>query len=184
MGGLIGCLELDKVPLASSCMEWYRCAPEHTSLEHFQDLTSDRSPWGLHPRSLDMGPTRTLSPQPNMERLDWVDPPILPAIWSRPAQGSGEEQYISFCFRYIFSGVNHQAGFSPWHAIGWFTKMTTRKRRQAANRVQGSYELGPLITPFVLKKMTAASPDQRAIYDWSWSGNSQTMERPDQWYNF
>ena len=28
--------------------------------------------------------------------IDWVPPPILPAIWVRPAQGSGEEQYISF----------------------------------------------------------------------------------------
>ena len=34
-------------------------------------------------------------------------------------------------------------------------------------------ELRPLITPIVLKKITAASPDQRAIYDWAWSGNSQ-----------
>ena len=28
--------------------------------------------------------------------LDWVAPPILPAIWVRSAQGSGEEQYIFF----------------------------------------------------------------------------------------
>ena len=33
--------------------------------------------------------------------------------------------------------------------------------------------IGPSITPLVLKKMKAASPDQRAYYDWAWSGNSQ-----------
>ena len=27
--------------------------------------------------------------------------------------GSGEEQYTSFFFRYVFVGANHQAGFSP-----------------------------------------------------------------------
>jgi hypothetical protein len=43
---------------------------------------------------------------------------------------SGEEQYISFCFRYVFAGANLQAGFA-----------------------------------LALKKMTAASPDKRAIYD-------------------
>jgi hypothetical protein len=68
--------------------------------------------------------------------LDWVAPPILLAIWDRPAEGSGEKQYISFCFRYVFAGANHQAGFSPWRAIGWFNTMTTGKRRQAANCVQ------------------------------------------------
>jgi hypothetical protein len=55
---------------------------------------------------------------------------------------------------------------------GWFNTTTTGMRRQAANCVQ-SFELGPLITPLVVKKMTAASPDQRAVYDGAWSGNSQ-----------
>ena len=72
----------------------------------------------------------------NGETVDWVAPPNLPAIWGRTAQGSGEEPYISFCFRYVFAGANHQAGFSPWRAIGWFNTMTTGKQRQAANRVQ------------------------------------------------
>ena len=53
-----------------------------------------------------------------------------------PAVGSEEEQHISFCFRYVFAGANHQAGFSPWRAIGWFNTMPTGKRRQAANCVQ------------------------------------------------
>ena len=43
--------------------------------------------------------------------------------------------------------------FPPWHAVGWFNTMTTGKRRQAAN------------SEFLLKKMTAASPDQRALSD-------------------
>jgi hypothetical protein len=68
--------------------------------------------------------------------VDWVAPPILPLIWVRPALGSGEEKYISFCCQYVFAGANHQAGFSPWRAIGCFNTMTTGKRRQAANRVQ------------------------------------------------
>ena len=41
-----------------------------------------------------------------------------------------------------------------------------------------SFELGPLITPVVLKKMTVSSPDQRAMYDWAWSGNSQANTSP------
>ena len=45
-------------------------------------------------------------------------------------------------------------------------------RKATANCVQ-SVELGPWITPLVLKEITTASPDQRAIYDWAWSGNSQ-----------
>ena len=53
-----------------------------------------------------------------------------------PAEGSEEEQHISFCFRYVFAGANHRAGFSPWRAIGWFNTMPTGKRRQAANCVQ------------------------------------------------
>ena len=28
--------------------------------------------------------------------LDWVAPPILPVIWVRTAEVSGEKQYISF----------------------------------------------------------------------------------------
>ena len=32
--------------------------------------------------------------------------------------GDGEEQYISFCFRYFFAGANHQAGFSPVAGVG------------------------------------------------------------------
>ena len=48
--------------------------------------------------------------------LNWVAPLILPAIWACPAEGSGEGQYISFQFRYIFAGANQQAGFSPWRA--------------------------------------------------------------------
>ena len=88
--------------------------------------------------------------------LDWVAPPILPAIWIRPAEGSGEEQYISLCFRYVFAGANHQAGFThPWRAIGWFNTMTTSSQLRTE-----SFELGLLITPLVLKKLTAASPDQ------------------------
>ena len=54
--------------------------------------------------------------------------------------------------------------FPLWRAIGWCNTMTTETRRQAAGCVHTeSFELGPLITPLVLKKMTAASPDQRAI---------------------
>ena len=76
-----------------------------------------------------------------------------------------EKSNTFVCFRYVFVGANHQAGFSPWRAIGWFNTMTTGKRQQAANLRKESFELWPL--------MTAASPDQRAIYDWAWSGNSQ-----------
>ena len=83
-----------------------------------------------------------------------------------------------------FCRSQSQAGFSPWHAISWFNTMTTGKRRQAANHVQ-SVEIGQLITPFVLRKMTAASPDQRSIYDWVWSCNSHTSgghkPRPLRW---
>ena len=57
-------------------------------------------------------------------------------VYLRPAERSGEERYISFCFRYVFAGGSHKAGVSPWRAIGWFNTMTTGKRRQAANRVQ------------------------------------------------
>ena len=49
---------------------------------------------------------------------------------------SGEEQYISFCFWYVFAGANRQAGFSLWCPIGWFNTMTTGKWRQAVNWVQ------------------------------------------------
>ena len=76
--------------------------------------------------------------------LNRVAPPVLPVIWVRPAAGSGEDQYISFCFRYAFAGANHQAGFSPWRAIGWFNTMATGKRQQTANCVQ-SFELHLLI---------------------------------------
>ena len=40
-------------------------------------------------------------------------------------------------------------------AIGWFNTMTTGKRQQAAKCVE-SVELGPLISPLVLKKTTRA----------------------------
>ena len=30
--------------------------------------------------------------------------------------------YSSFCFQYVFTGANREAGFSPWRAIGWFNK--------------------------------------------------------------
>ncbi|CAL8398960.1 unnamed protein product [Arctogadus glacialis] len=42
--------------------------------------------------------------------------------------------------------------------------LTTGKRGSSQSRTE-SVELGPLITPLVLKKMTAASPDPHAIYD-------------------
>ena len=58
--------------------------------------------------------------------LDWV-PPVC------TAGGSGEEQYILSASDTFLSGANHQAGFSPWHAIGWCNTMTTGKRRQVAN---------------------------------------------------
>ena len=29
-----------------------------------------------------------------------------------------------FEFAYVFAGANHQAGFSPWRAIGWLNTMT------------------------------------------------------------
>ena len=59
--------------------------------------------------------------------------------------------------------------------------MTTGKRQQTAKCVQ-SFELDLLITPLVLKKITAASPDQRAIYNWAWSGNSQATAVVDFWH--
>ena len=87
--------------------------------------------------------------------------PVLQAIWIGPAAGSREEQYISSCFQSAFTGANRHAGFSPCYAIGWYNTITTGTRRKAA------------ITPLVLKKKKAASPDQRAIHDWAWSGNYQ-----------
>ena len=56
-----------------------------------------------------------------------------------------------------YADANHQAVFSPWRAIAWFNTMTIGKRRQPANRVQSQLNYSPLITPIVLKKMTAAS---------------------------
>ena len=94
----------------------------------------------------------------------------MPAIWICPAAGSGEEQYMTF-FRYTFVGANHQAGFSPWRAIGWINTMTTGKRRQAANCVQSRLNYARWSSLLCWRKLT--SPDQHAIYDWSWSGNSQ-----------
>ena len=65
-----------------------------------------------------------------------------------------------------------ELAFPPWRAIGWFNTRTTGKRRQAANCGTESFELRLLIPPLVLKKMTAASSDQRAIYDCTlvWGG--------------
>ena len=34
-------------------------------------------------------------------------------------EGYGEEQYISFCFQYVFAGANHQTGFSLPLARYW-----------------------------------------------------------------
>ena len=81
----------------------------------------------------------------------WVAPPIH--------KGLEKSNTFFFCFRDVFAGANHQVAFPPWRAIGWFNTMTTGKRGQAANRIQSQ-----LITPLELKKMTAASSDQRAIY--------------------
>ena len=72
---------------------------------------------------------------------------------------------IYFEFQSVFAGANHQAGFSSWRAIGWFNTMTTGKRRQSSQLCTESIQLGPLITPLVLTKKTAASLDQRTIYD-------------------
>ena len=70
----------------------------------------------------------------------------------------GEEQYCTFLSRFntVMGGANHQAGFSPWRAIGQFNATTTGKRRRA-------------VTPLVLKKTTAASSEQHR----SWSEISQ-----------
>ena len=59
-----------------------------------------------------------------------VAPPIWLAIWVRPAEGSGEEQFISFCLRYVFAGANHQAGFSPppGSLLAGLNTMTTGKQ--------------------------------------------------------
>ena len=100
-------------------------------------------------------------------RVDWVAPPVLPAVWVRPAEGSGEQPYISFCFDMFLWGANRSklaSPPSPRHAIGWFnTTTTTGKRQQAANSVQSQFNSRPLITASCAeKRMTAASPDQRA----------------------
>ena len=63
----------------------------------------------------------------SMSDLDWVPPARRPGIWIRSAAGTEEEQYFSKCFRSNFTGANHQAGFSPWHAIGWFNAIYDRE---------------------------------------------------------
>ena len=72
---------------------------------------------------------------------------------------------------FLSNFANHQAGFSPWQTIGWFNTKTTGKRTGIAYRVNLTLPID--LWSEVLEKMTAASPDQRAIYDWAWSGNSQ-----------
>ena len=41
-----------------------------------------------------------------------------------------------------------------------------------------NYTCGSCLLKKMLKKMSAASPGQRAIYDWAWSGNSQASINP------
>ena len=74
--------------------------------------------------------TRSIFRSPCKSRfsLDWVAPPILQAIWVRPAEGW-----------YVFAGAIHQTGFSPWQAIGWYNTMTTGKRQQVANCLQSQF---------------------------------------------
>ena len=56
----------------------------------------------------------------------------------------------------------------------WFNTMTTAKRRQAANRVQSqlNYVSWSRLLCWRKLRQLPQSPEQRAIYDWAWSGNS------------
>ena len=50
-----------------------------------------------------------------MNPVLWWDADDLPARSAGDLNpGAWEEQYISFCFWFAFTGPNHQAGFSPW----------------------------------------------------------------------
>ena len=45
----------------------------------------------------------------------------------------GLEKSNTFHSAYVFAGANHQAGFSLWHAIGWFNTMIDDREATASS---------------------------------------------------
>ena len=105
------------------------------------DISEERGPvtlatwssWFLCLRNISSNLSSNLSWSCGM--VDWLRYPqsVLVAIWIRPAEGSEEEQYISFCASNTFSREpNTKLVFPPRRTVGWFNTMTTGKWRQTA----------------------------------------------------
>jgi hypothetical protein len=85
--------------------------------------------------------------------IDWVPPALQQGL-------EGNKTFLSASDMLLLEPITKLA--FPL-ACYWLVKHNDDK---ASSQLRTeSFELGPLITPLVLKKMTAASPDQGAIYD-------------------
>ena len=109
------------------------------------------------------------------EMAHQVAPPILLGDLSSPCRRVWRRAIHFLLVAIRFCGSQPLSWLLPL-ACYWLVWHNDDREATSSSQLRTeSFELGPLITPFVLKKMTA-SPDQRAIYDRAWSGNSQASK--------